>query len=160
VRAVRYLAVSAACAATLVWVGGASALIVPQQSIANIELNMTRPEVRALKGQPVRIRHGTNDFGAYTVWKYVRLTVTFQGNVGATAVFTTRTHQYTAARIHVGSTESALLAAYPNAHCRTEASDFRHCWTGRFLPGRRVTDYRIGLLTGEVKSILVGFVID
>lgn len=88
------------------------------------------------------------------------MTVTFQENVRATAVFTTGTHQYTAAGIHVGSTEGALLAAYPNAHCRTEASDFRHCWTGRFPPGHRVTDYRIGLLTGEVKSILVGFVID
>lgn len=30
---------------------------------------MTRPEVRAQKGPPVRIRHGTNEFGAYTVWK-------------------------------------------------------------------------------------------
>jgi hypothetical protein len=67
VRAVGFLTVSAACAAALVWVGGASALIVPQQSIANIELNMTRPEVRALKGDPLRVRHGTNEFGAYTI---------------------------------------------------------------------------------------------
>jgi hypothetical protein len=160
VRAVRTITVTAACLAALVWVAGASALIVPQQSIAGIALNMTRPEVRDLKGEPLRVRHGTNDFGAYTIFKYDRLKVTFQGNAGATAVFTTRPHQYTAERIHVGSTEGALLTAYPNAHCRTEASDFRHCWTGKFLPGHRVTDYRIGVLTGEVKSITVGFVID
>jgi hypothetical protein len=160
VRAVRSLTVSAACAAALVWVGGAPALIVPQQSIANIELNMTRPEVRALKGAPLRVRHGTNEFGAYTIWRYFRLKITFQGNVGATAVYTTRRTQYTAKRIHVGSSEAALRAAYPGARCRTEASDFRHCWTGRFLPGHRVTDYRIGVFTREVKSILVAFVID
>jgi hypothetical protein len=121
---------------------------------------MTRPEVRALRGDPLRVRHGTNEFGQYTVFKYDRLKVTFQGNAGATAVYTTRPHQYTAKRIHVGSTERELRDAYPGARCRTEASDFRHCWTGSFQPGRRVTDYRIGVLTGRVKSILVGFVID
>jgi hypothetical protein len=45
VRAVRALTFSAAVLAALVWVGGASALIVPQHSIAGIALNMTRPEV-------------------------------------------------------------------------------------------------------------------
>jgi hypothetical protein len=154
VRAVRYLAVSAASLAALIWVGGASALIVPQQSIARIELNMTRPEVRDLKGEPLKVRHGTNDFGPYTIFKYDRL------KAGATAVYTTRPGQHTAKRIHVGSTEAALRAAYPGAHCRTEGNDFRHCWTGKFQPGHRITDYRIGVLTGRVKSILVGFVID
>lgn len=62
-RAVRYLALAVACLITLVWVGAASALIVPQRSIAGIELNMTRPEVKDKKGQPDRIVHGTNDFG-------------------------------------------------------------------------------------------------
>jgi hypothetical protein len=56
------------------------------------------------------------------------------------------------------STESALRAAYPGARCRTEFGGFRHCWIGRFEPGRRVTDFRIS--TGLVRSILVGFVID
>jgi hypothetical protein len=160
VRAVRTITLSALFLVGLVWVGGSSALIVPQRSIARIELTMTRPEVRDLKGEPLHVRHGTNEFGAYTIFKYDRLKVTFQGNAGATAVFTTRRHQYTAERIHVGSTESALLAAYPNAHCSTEASDFRHCWTGKFIPGHRVTDYRIGVFTGAVKSITIGFVID
>ena len=73
--------------------------------------------------------------------------MTFQGNAGATAVFTTRRRQRTPAGIGVGSTVTQLKAAYPNARCRKEAPDFRHCWTGRFLPGRRVTDYRIDIPT-------------
>jgi len=121
---------------------------------------MTRPEVKAAKGEPNRIVHGNNDFGSYTEFRYGRLKVTFQGNSGATAVWTRRRGQYTAERIHVGSTETQVRAAYPAAHCRTEGAGFRHCWTGRFRPGHRVTDYRISLSTMEVKSVLVGFVID
>lgn len=159
-RAVRYLTLVAACLVGLIWVGSASALIVPQQSIAHIALEMTRPEVRAEKGEPLRIVHGSNKFGPYTIFRYGRLSVTFQGNAGATAVKTTRPRQQTAEGIHVGSTEAELLAAYPGARCRTESSSFRHCWTGRMQPGRRVTDYRIGISSGEVKSVLVAFVID
>jgi hypothetical protein len=160
VRAVRYLTLAAACLTALAWVGPASALIVPQQSIARIALDMTRPEMRAVRGDPLRVEHGTNDFGRYTIFRYGRLRVTFQGNAGATAVFTSRPRQRTAKGIHVGSTEAELRAAYPRARCRTEASDFRHCWTGSFQPGRRVTDYRIGVATHLVKSVVVAFVID
>jgi hypothetical protein len=164
VRAARYLAVSAAFVGGLVWTGAAAPLIVPQHSIAGVELNMTRPDVKAKKGQPDRIKHGMNDFGAFTEFTYRnaegKLRVTFQGNAGATAVFTNRPTQHTAERIHVGSPETKLHDAYPGLHCRTELTSFRHCWTGRFKPGHRVTDYRIALATMRVKSILVGFVID
>jgi hypothetical protein len=164
VCAVRYLIVSAACLVALVWVGAAPALIVPQKSIAGIELNMTRPEVKDKKGQPDRIVHGTNDFGPYTQFIYKnpngKLMASFQGNQGVTGIFTNRATQRTAEGVHVGSPESALHDAYPRLHCRTESSDFRHCWTGRFRPGRKVTDYRIGIATGHVKSITVAFVID
>jgi hypothetical protein len=164
VLAVRYLTLAAACLVTLVWVGGASALIVPQKSIAGIELNMTRPEVKDKKGQPDRIVHGTNDFGPYTQFIYRnangKLMASFQGNQGVTGIFTNRATQKTAEGIHVGSPESALHDAYPHLHCRTESSDFRHCWTGRFRAGHKVTDYRIRMSTGNVKSITVAFVID
>ena len=87
-RAVRYLTLAVACLVTLVWVGAASALIVPQQSIAGVELKMTRPEVKDKKGDPDRIVHGTNDFGPYTQFIYKnavgKLMATFQGNMGAT----------------------------------------------------------------------------
>ena len=163
-RAVRYLPLAVACIATLVWAGAASALIVPQKSIAGIELNMTRPEVKDKKGQPDRIVHGTNDFGPYTQFIYKnavgKLMATFQGNNGATAVWTNRETQKTAEGVHVGSPVSALHDAYPRLHCRTESSAFRHCWTGRFRAGHKVTDYRIAMATGNVKSVTVGFVID
>ena len=163
-RAVRYLPLAVACIATLVWAGVASALIVPQKSIAGIELNMTRPEVKDKKGQPDRIVHGTNDFGPYTQFIYKnavgKLMATFQGNNGVTAVWTNRETQKTAEGVHVGSPESALHDAYPRLHCRTETSNFRHCWTGRFRAGHKVTDYRIAMATGNVKSVTVGFVID
>jgi hypothetical protein len=164
VRAARYLILAVAGLVMLFWAGAASALIVPQKSIAGIELNMTRPEVKDKKGQPDRIVHGTNDFGAFTHFIYKnavgKLTATFQGNQGATAVRTNRETQKTAEGVHVGSPESALHDAYPRLHCRTELSDFRHCWTGRFRAGHKVTDYRIGTASGNVKSITVGFVID
>jgi hypothetical protein len=164
VRAVRYLTVSAACLAALAWAGTAEALIVPQHSIAGIALDMTRPEVKAAKGQPDRITHGTNDFGPFTEFVYRndfgKLRVTFQGNQGATAVFTNRPTQHTAKGVHVGSTETKLHNAYPGLRCRTEVGNFRHCWTGKFRPGHKVTDYRIDLSTMRVKTILVGYVID
>ena len=148
----------------LVLASAASALIVPKHSIAGIELTMTRPEVKDKKGQPDRIIHGTNDFGKYTQFIYKntqgKLIASFQGNAGATAVRTNRRTQKTAEGVHVGSPESALHDAYPNLHCRTESSDFRHCWTGRMRPGHRVTDYWIGMASGNVKLITVAFVID
>jgi hypothetical protein len=159
-RAVRYSTVAAVCLGALVWVAGASALIAPQRSIAGIALTMTRAEVRAAKGDPLRVVHGTNDFGNYTVFKYGKLAATFQGNAGATAVATSRPGQHTVKGIHVGSTETELAAAYPHLHCRTESSDFRHCWTGAFQPGHRVTDYRITIDSRRVWRITVAFVID
>ena len=163
-RAARFLTISGACLVALVWVGSASPIIVPQHSIAGVELGMTRPEVKDKKGEPDRIVHGMNDFGAFTEFTYRnsvgKLRVTFQGNKGATGIFTNRPTQKTAEGVHVGSPESVLHDAYPNLRCRTESSDFRHCWTGRFKAGHRVTDYRIGLGSGNVKTITVGFVID
>jgi hypothetical protein len=164
VRAVRYLTLASACLVALVWAAGASALIVPQQSIAGIALNMDRPTVKDKKGEPDRIKHGTNDFGKFTQFIYRnshgKLEITFQGNAGATAVRTNRRTQKTAEGVHVGSPESALHDAYPNLRCRTESADFRHCWTGRMRPGHRVTDYWIGITSGNVTLITVAFVID
>ena len=121
---------------------------------------MTRTEVRAAKGDPLHVVHGTNDFGKYTVFKYGRLNVTFQGNSGATAVATSRTRQFTGKGIHVGSTGVALAAAYPNLHCRTEFDGFHHCWTGAFRPGKRVTEYRITSDSRRIWRITIAVVIN
>ena len=135
----------------------ASAAIVPQRGIAGVRLEMTKTEVRAVLGAPRRAVHGSNEFGSFTVYRYRGLRVTFQGNRTVTSIFTTRAGERTAAGVGVGSTEGQVRAKVAGVRCRTE-SGFRHCFVGRFLPGRRVTDFRIR--RGHVTSVQVAFVLD
>ena len=134
-----------------------SAAIVPQRGIAGVRLAMTRPQVRAVLGAPAAVVHGSNEFGSFTVYRYRGLRVTFQGDRTVTAIFTTRTTERTAAGVGVGSTEGQVRAKVAGVRCRTE-SGFRHCFVGRFLPGKRVTDFRVK--RGRVTSVIVGFVLD
>ena len=135
----------------------ASAAIVPQRGIAGVRLEMTKAQVRAVLGAPRRAVHGSNEFGSFTVYRYRGLRITFQGNRRVTDVFTTRPGERTARGVGVGSTEAQVRARVAGVRCRTE-SGFRHCFAGRFLPGRRVTDFRIK--RGRVTSVDVGFVVD
>ena len=48
----------------------ASALIQLDRGIAGARLGNTKNQVRAALGQPARIRNGTNEFGAFTVFRY------------------------------------------------------------------------------------------
>jgi len=149
--------VAAAVLVALASAAAASATIVPQRSIAGVRLEMTKAQVRATLGAPRSAVHGSNEFGAYTIFRYRGLRVTFQGNRRVTDVFTTRPTEMTARGVGVGSTESQVKAKVAGIRCRTE-SGFRHCFVGRFLPGRRVTDFRIR--SGRVSSVHVGYVID
>jgi hypothetical protein len=151
VRVAVALVVALACAAE------ASAAIVPQRGIAGVTLNMTKAQVRATLGAPRRAIHGSNEFGRFTEFRYRGLRITFQGNLRVTNVFTTRRTERTARGIGVGSTESQVKAKVSGVRCRTEFGR-RHCFVGRFLPGRRVTDFRIR--SGRVSSVGIGFVID
>ena len=135
----------------------ASAAIVPQRGIAGVRLEMTKAQVRAVLGAPRRAVHGSNEFGSFTVYRYRGLRVTFQGNRRVTDVFTTRRTERTARGVGVGSTEGQVRAKVAGVRCRTE-SGFRHCFVGRFLPGRRITDFHIR--RGRVTSVEVGFVVD
>jgi hypothetical protein len=149
--------VAAVVLVALATVAAASATIVPQRSIAGVRLQMTKAQVRATLGAPRSAVHGSNEFGSFTIFRYRGLRVTFQGNRRVTDVFTTRPAEQTARGVGVGSTESQVKAKVAGVRCRTE-SGFRHCFVGRFLPGRRVTDFRIK--SGRVSSVHVGFVID
>ncbi|HEX6662943.1 MAG TPA: hypothetical protein VF025_04665 [Gaiellaceae bacterium] len=150
------IVVAAACCA-LVAASSAQARIVVQHGVAGATLHMTKAQVRARVGAPTRVRTGRNDFGRYTEFVYSNVTVSFQSGARATA-FRVSTHaERTADGIGVGSTEAAVKAGIAHVTCRTE-SGFRHCFVGRFLPGRVVTDFRIR--NGRVRSITIGYVLD
>ena len=145
------LLVVAAAAAVLAAPAGAR--IVPGQSIAGVKLSMTKAQVRGVLGEPTTIAHGANEFGTFTVFKYFRLSVTFQGNATVTAVKTNRKLERTRHDIGVGSTRAQVLAKVPGVRC------FRTvCQKGESLPGQRITAFF--LYHRRVTSVLVGFVID
>ena len=149
--------VAVALLAALACAAVAAAAIVPQRGIAGVRLGMTKAQVRATLGAPRSAAHGSNEFGSFTIFRYRGLRVTFQGNRTVTNVFTTRAGERTARGVGVGSTVAQVRAKVAGVRCRTE-SGFRHCFVGQFLPGRRITDFRIR--NGRVSSVDVGFVID
>src|SRR5262245_10934559 len=120
----------------------APATIVPQRGIAGVDLGMTQAKVRSVLGRPPSVKHGSNDFGKYTIYNYSALQVTFQGNKTVTAISTSRTGERTAGGVGPGSTEARLKVKVKGLTCKTE-SGFRHCYLGKFLAGHRVTDFTI-----------------
>jgi hypothetical protein len=138
-------------------VPAARAVIVVQRGIAGVELQMTKAQVRAALGRPQRARLGTNEFGSFRQLVYRRVTVTFQSGPRVTDVRTRSRLERTGRDVGVDSTVADVKAHVPGVRCRTEAG-FRHCFVGKFLPGRVVTDFRIG--NGRVSSVSIGFVID
>jgi hypothetical protein len=147
----------AAAVVALALAAGASAAIVPNHSVAGASLGQTRTQVRASLGNPLSVRRGRNDFGRYTVFRYASVTVSFQGNGGATALTTTSATERTARGVGVGSTEAQVKAGVRGVRCARFGA-LRHCTLGRELPGRRVTDFV--LRRGRVVRVVVGFVLD
>ena len=145
------LAVTIGAAAVLSSPAGAT--IHPQSSIAGVQLGMTQADVIGVQGAPPTIETGTNEFGHFTVFRYFRLKVTFQGDTNVTAVKTSRRHERTPHGIGVGSTRAQVLANVLKVTCTKN-----ECHRGKFLPGRRVTVFP--LFHGRVTSVLMGFVID
>lgn len=150
----RALVLAAVAAAAVVLAAPAAAVIHPGQSIAGVELGMTKGEVRAELGQPAQVLRQRNAFGPVTTFRYFRLRVTFQGDRNVTAVKTTRKRERTPRGVGVGSTKAQLLARVRGVRCATHTL----CEKGRLVPGTRITVFR--LFDGRVTSVLVGFVID
>ena len=154
---VRRVPALAVVAVTLAAAAPVDARILVQRGIAGVELRMTKAQVRSNLGTPTRIRSGRNEFGRYVEFVYPRVTVSFQGGARATGLRTRSRLERTGRGIGVGSTEAEVKAKVADVRCRTE-SGFRHCFLGRFLPGRVITDFHIR--RGRVSSVVVGFVLD
>jgi hypothetical protein len=150
--------VLAAVLALALTASSARAVIVVQRSIGGIKLQMTKAQVRAKLGRPMRVRVLNNEFGTVIEKVYRRVTVTFQSGDRVTNVRTTSPLEQTASGVGVSSTKSQVKVGVHNVTCKNE-SGFKHCFVGAFLPGRTVTDFRLGS-SGRVNSVSIGFVID
>ena len=135
----------------------AGALIQIDRGIAGARLGNTKSEVRTALGQPRRVRHGMNDFGAFTTYSYPgKIKVFFQSGNKVTSVSTTGRSDRTSRGAGVGSTE-ARVDRIKGVKCETFFGT-RSCHTGTFAAGTRVTDFLIR--NGRVRRVTVGFVID
>lgn len=153
----RTLIGAAAAAALLAVPASASAMIQIDKGIAGARLNNTQGQVKAALGKPAKVKHGANDFGHFTQFVYAgKLTVTFQGNAKVTAVSEQGKGDRTASGVGVGSKEAAVKKL-KGIKCENIVGS-RHCHTGSFTAGKRVTDFFIR--KGKVTRVDVGFVID
>ncbi len=156
-RRVTPLVILAAVAASLLASPSASGAIEVQRGIAGINIGMSQATVRERLGRPASTRRARNDFGPYTELRYPRLRIVFQGDTAVTAVVTTRRSERTRRGIGVGSTLADLRRKVAGIRCEVRSGE-GICYVGSFLPGRRVTDFRVVRRT--VVRVGVGIVID
>ena len=149
----------AALLAALALAPAASAVIKINKCMAGIQLRMTQQQVRDALGDPRKINRGRNDFSRYTEFVYKpRLRVFFQGNTRVSSISTTSPDERTRKDVGVGSTEAEVKAGVNRVICETIVGH-RSCHRGRFLAGKRVTDFQLNR-KGKVKRVVVAIVID
>jgi hypothetical protein len=149
----------AVLAASLLVPASADAMIQVDKGIAGVRINNTKSQVRAALGKPNHVTNGTNEFGAFTEFRYTGgIRVLFQGATRVSSVDTSGLGDRTRRGVGVGSTERAVRRKVPGVTCETIAG-FRSCHTGDFMPGQRITDFQLDA-NKRVKRITVGIVID
>jgi hypothetical protein len=155
----RILALSAVVLAVILLApASAGAIIQLDRGIAGARLANTKAEVKTALGQPSRVRNGTNEFGAFTVFHYAGgIRVTFQSGNTVTAVTTKGLGDRTSRGVGVRSTLAAVQQRVPGVNCE-EFGNLTICQRGQGLPGQRITAFFVR--NGRVTRVTVGFVID
>jgi hypothetical protein len=154
---VRRILIPVIAVLTLALPAPAGTAIVVQRGIAGLKLQMTKAQVRAKLGTPTKVKTGKNEFGRFTQLVYPRVTVLFQSGSRVTALRTFSRAERTSAGLGVGSREADVKGKVAGVKCES-VSGARHCYVGKFLPGKRITDFFIR--GGRVTSVVVGFVVD
>jgi hypothetical protein len=135
----------------------AAARIVPQRGIAGATLDMTRAELQHKRGAPDKsLVRDSQIFGKYETWFYGKTSIDMfrKGDEKVFNISTTDRSERTASDVGVGSTAAAVKKGVSGVRC-----DSRHCFLGRFDPGRKVTDFLLSK-TGRVTRVTIGYVFD
>jgi hypothetical protein len=137
--------------------GSTGATIAIGHGIAGVRLQMTRAQVRARLGRPLKVVQSKNEFGPYTEFRYRGYIVDFQNSQQVTSIVTTLAREKTPSGIGVGSLWSQVRRKLPHLRCEGTAL-IGNCHVGQLLPGRTVTDFFFRF--GKVTRVLVGVVLD
>ena len=139
--------------------GQAAAIIQIDRGIAGVRIDNTKQQVRNALGTPNRVINGTNDFGAFTEFRYAgRIRVLFAQGNRVTLVSTRGLGDRTARGVGVRSTLAAVRNRVPGVSCEPPTVGLRVCHTNEFVGGQRVTAFI--LRNGRVIRADVGVVID
>jgi hypothetical protein len=157
----RLAAATAATLAVLALPSAAGATIVPQQGMLGVKLGDTVREVRAQLGAPDGIRFEDNEIiGRQRLYFYGRTIIGFDGDAKGAKVINLSTRSRSerlANGIGVGSTKREVMRKVAGVKCPVDEGF--HCYLGRFVAGRRVTDFRLSS-AGRVTAVEIGRVVD
>lgn len=145
----------------------ASARIVPQKGIAGARVGMEQKRVRKKLGRPDSERIRTSPIGGFKFiqLKYGKTRISFDGVRSASKVLSVMTRdrsERTKRGVGVGSTRREVKQSVPGVTCAVEFG-LNHCYLGKFVSGRIVTDFVFGKKPGKparVRQVAVARVLD